>query len=385
MKRADMAIFFIIVLSIYFLVNFYIFIRGWQALSSLPSVRPYYLGLFLILSLSYIAGRIAEHNSHTATGDVLIWMGSFWLGAMLYLFLFVLFIDLFRLFAHFVNFRPALLMSDPGKTRLVVFASVALLTSALCLYGFVNARGLNVKTLDIKLRKGKSKLHTLNVVLLSDLHLGNIIGRRHLGRIVEKVNRIKPDIVLMAGDVIDENIVPVMKLNLGKILEQIDAPLGTWAIAGNHEFIGGADACIPYLKSHGIRMLEDTSVLVDSSFWLCGRYDRDMPRFTGRSRKSLEHLLESTDRSYPVILLDHQPFHLDSAASLGVDLQLSGHTHNGQIFPLNLITRSIYKPDWGYRKNGGTQYYVSCGVGTWGPPMRIGNRPEIVNIRIHFE
>lgn len=258
------------------------------------------------------------------------------------------------------------------------------LVAVLIIYGFINASLVRITNLNISVNKETRHLKSVHIVVLSDIHLGTVIGNKKLGNIVKKVNALSPDIVLLAGDVVDENIKHVIKQNLGLHLEDIKSKYGVYAITGNHEFIGGVEPAVAYLEKHKVKFLRDTAVLIDSSFWLVGRNDKDMVRFTGKNRKTLENLLSTVDKSYPVILLDHQPFYLEKAAENGVDVQFSGHTHNGQMFPLNLITRAIYNPDWGYRKIGSTHFYVSCGVGTWGPPVRIGNYPEIVNVELSF-
>jgi predicted MPP superfamily phosphohydrolase len=123
---------------------------------------------------------------------------------------------------------------------------------------------------------------------------------------------------------------------------------------------------------------------MDEKFYIIGREDRDKPRFSSRKRKNTEQLLTNLDKSKPLILLDHQPFEMDIKELMGIDLTLSGHTHHGQMWPLNYITKAIYEVSWGYKKKGNTHIYVSSGVGGWGPPVRIGNRPEIVLINLHF-
>jgi uncharacterized protein len=158
-----------------------------------------------------------------------------------------------------------------------------------------------------------------------------------------------------------------------------------YAITGNHEYIGGATRACKYLESHGIKMLRDTALFIDNSFWLAGREDRDIARFDGQNRKPLNEIMGKVDFKNPVILMDHQPFHLKEVANAGVDLQLSGHTHHGQIWPFNYITQAIYEVSMGYKRIENTHFYVSCGYGGWGPPIRIGNRPEIVNIRLNFD
>jgi uncharacterized protein len=385
MKRFFMLIFILIVLSIHSLVNYYIFIRGWQGLELFPSVRFYYLGIFIFFFLAYIVARILESFGHSIVTEILNWSGSFWFAAMLYFFLIILLLDIVRASNHFIHFLPAGLFLNYAKTKFVILISASAFVVLLIVYGFINASIVRIKTLEMTVSKTVSKNKTLNIVLLSDIHLGTIIGPNKLTRIVNKINSLNPDIVLFAGDVVDENIKPVIKKNLGKLLENIKSKYGTYAITGNHEFIGGVGPAVDYLQKHKVKFLRDTAVLIDSTFWLMGRNDKDMPRFTGKKRMSLDSIMQQVDKSFPVIMMDHQPFHLEEAANHGVDIQFSGHTHDGQIFPLNYITRAIYHPDWGYRVIDKTQYYVSCGVGTWGPPLRIGNYPEIVNVKVTFK
>jgi predicted MPP superfamily phosphohydrolase len=139
-----------------------------------------------------------------------------------------------------------------------------------------------------------------------------------------------------------------------------------------------------YLTEHDIVLLRDSVIMVNNEFYLVGREDRDGKRFSGIERRSLEDLMRAVDLNYPVILMDHQPIGLDDAVSNKVDLQISGHTHNGQLWPFNYLTEAIYEVSRGYKKKGDTHFYVSSGVGTWGPPVRTGNQPEIVNIRLNF-
>jgi hypothetical protein len=177
----------------------------------------------------------------------------------------------------------------------------------------------------------------------------------------------------------------VIRQNLGEQLKQIHSKYGIYAVTGNHEYIGGVEAACAYLTEHGIVMLRDTSVVIDDAFVIVGREDVSRRQFGGHHRKTYEELLSGIRMTMPIISMDHQPMHLIEAEQAGIDLQLSGHTHNGQIWPFNYIARAVYELSWGYLKKGSTQYYVSCGVGTWGPPMRSGNRPEIVDLRITFE
>jgi predicted MPP superfamily phosphohydrolase len=220
--------------------------------------------------------------------------------------------------------------------------------------------------------------------MASDIHMGTIIGPRRMTKLVEMINSQNPDIILFAGDIVDEDLAPVVRQNLGSALLGLKAPMGIFGITGNHEYIGGAEAAVKYLQDHGVIILRDSVVRVGDSFFLAGREDRDKPRFSGRPRLEVEELLKNTDKSFPVILLDHQPFNLEKAQAAGADLQLSGHTHHGQLWPLNYITSAIYEVSMGYLKKSDSHFYVSPGFGGWGPPVRIGNRPEIVKITIRF-
>jgi hypothetical protein len=131
-------------------------------------------------------------------------------------------------------------------------------------------------------------------------------------------------------------------------------------------------------------MLRDRTVKIDDSFYIVGREDWSKRQFSGINRKPLWEIMAGMDSGLPVILMDHQPFELHQAVKAGADLQVSGHTHQGQLWPFHYIIRAIYEIGWGYRKIGGTHFYVSNGFGTWGPPVRIGNRPEIFQIRLRF-
>jgi len=161
--------------------------------------------------------------------------------------------------------------------------------------------------------------------------------------------------------------------------------LGTFIALGNHEYYGGeVKETVDSLEKVGIPVLRDSYVKIADSFYIVGRDDPAVSR-SGKLRKDLNMVLAGVDKSLPIILLNHQPIELDAAQKEGVDLQLSGHTHRGQIFPANLVTSRLYEKDWGYLKKDTLQLIVTSGYGTWGPALRIGNTPEIVNISITFK
>jgi uncharacterized protein len=384
MKVSSFIIFFSVVLTIYGLLNFYIFIRGWQSIPRDSTLRTYYLILFLFVALTYLSGRILESRIPVFVSDILIWIGSFWWGAILYLFLIVVALDLIRLLNHFLHFYPSLITNNYAIAKQVTAAFAIAIVVFAMMAGYINARNVRIKTLALSIPKDAGQWRKLNIVSASDIHLGTIIGRGMLDQIVEKINSLKPDIVLLPGDIIDEDPKPVIRQNLGEALKQIKAPLGVYAVTGNHEFYGGVQAACQYLEEHGIIMLRDTTIKIADSFYIIGRDDREKARITGQKRRPLDELLAGVDKNLPIIAMDHQPFALQKVAESGIDLQISGHTHYGQLWPLGYITDLIYQLSWGYRQIGSTHFYVSSGAGTWGPPMRLGNVPEIVNYQISF-
>jgi uncharacterized protein len=384
MRKRDVIFFFSTVFTIYGLINAYIFVRGWEALPGNPHVHLIYVVVFLTLALSFIAGRFLERVVLSWFSSSLVWIGSFWLAGMVYLLLMVAAFDILRVINVLLPFFPAFTPPQEIEAKqiiaLVMAGSVVVIVAA----GHINARSLRIKILDLTIPKNSHPMKTLNIVAVSDIHLGTIICRARLEKIVEMINGLDPDLVLLPGDVVDEDLGPVIKQNLGETLRKITSRFGVIAITGNHEYIGGVDEACRYLVDHGVTMLRDQTVRINESIYVVGREDRTLNRTGGKKRKSLEELMASVERSLPVILLDHQPFRLEEAEAQGIDLQVSGHTHHGQLWPFNFITKRVYELSWGYKRKGTTHIYVSCGVGTWGPPVRTGNRPEIVNIRLTF-
>jgi hypothetical protein len=224
----------------------------------------------------------------------------------------------------------------------------------------------------------------LRIAAVSDIHLGSIIRKRSLKKMSGMIKDLKPDLVLLLGDIVDGEIGPVLR---GDLLQYFTWPRcvdGLYAITGNHEFIGGANRTIPYIESKGIRVLKDEMVTIEGGIQIIGRIDRDSYRFYRKERMPLGELMKLADTTKPVILLDHQPFHLDETAKYDIDLELSGHTHNGQMWPLNYVTRMIYELSYGYLKKRNTNFIVSSGYGLWGPRIRSGSRSEVLLINLTF-
>lgn len=259
------------ILTIYGLANYYICVRGLHALRPIGTVRAVYVVAFIFLAISYIASVFLERADIIVWGKPLSWIGSFWIGAFVYFLLIVAAIDLLRLINHFLPFFPAFITSNPARSAFTAAIVVISIVAVVLVYGFINAHIIRVRTFDITIAKEAGKRKTLNIVMASDIHLSSIIGRSRIKSIVEKINSLSPDLVLLPGNIVDGDLNPVIHQNLGESLRQIRAPLGVFAITGNHEYIGGVERACKYITDHGVKMLRDTSVFVDESFYIVGR------------------------------------------------------------------------------------------------------------------
>jgi len=345
-----------------------------------PGIRIWVSLAFWVVVSSYVVGRVLERFAISYFTDFLTWVGSFWLAAMLYLFLIVLVFDIVRLSDLLFNWFPGFFYTAQFKSTLLY--SVLSLVTVIVIIGHINAINPRVTRLNLNIEKEANGLEELKIALVSDVHLGTVIGPRRSARLVREIDNLHPDLILLAGDVVDEDLQPVIRHNLGETLKKLKAPYGVFAITGNHEYIGGVAQAVKYLEEHNIKFLRDTSVKINDSFYLVGREDRS--KNASGKRRNLVDLLNGLDRDLPVIMMDHQPFDLDEVANAKVDLQVSGHTHHGQLWPLNYITQAIYEISRGYKMKGSSHFYVSNGYGTWGPPVRLGNRPEIVYFTLNF-
>jgi hypothetical protein len=381
MKKYQMIVFFTIVLLIYSLVNYYIFYKGYQSIPALRTNRMLYSIIFFLTAALFIVAKFLESRHSSILTDTLNIVGGFWLAFMLYGFMFFMLNDIILLILRI----PGVVRPDNiGIFRKWSFLVIAGLSSLLIIGGFINALIPVTREYNITINKSAGPVKNLRIAAVSDIHLGSIIRKRSLRKLSGMIHKMKPDLILLLGDIIDGEIGPVLR---GDLLEYFTYPQSTdglFAITGNHEFIGGADRTIPYIESKGIRLLKDEMVVLEGGIQLLGRIDRDSFRFYRKERMPLGELMKQADTSRPIILLDHQPFHLDEPAKYGVDLQLSGHTHNGQMWPLNYITASVYELSYGYLKKRNTNFIVSSGYGLWGPRVRSGSRSEVLQINIRF-
>jgi uncharacterized protein len=378
----------IIFASIFFLLyglsNYYIGVRGYHALRRVSRLIPRYWALLvLLLALSYPLGRfiIVPYLQHDLA-RIVMYIGSYWMAAMYYLLIILLLADLTRLVVRWTNILPASLR---GHFNLVVLG-VLFLVLSLIIYGTWNSLHPVVRNYEVTLAQKSSSLDSLRVVVVSDIHLGWIVGVDRLEQMAGLINSLEPDLVLFPGDIVDEGVDLKAEQAMPAVLQTLHPRLGSYAAMGNHEYISGnSEATIGFLNRGGINVLRDQFFEITDGFYIVGRDDASRHSFNGSQRLELADLMGGVEAErLPVILLDHEPFQLEVSEKAGVDLQFSGHTHLGQMYPNNYITDAIFEQDWGYLRKNDLQLIVSCGYGTWGPPIRVGNRPEIVNVLVHF-
>ncbi len=419
---------FLVIMAAYACGNVYVFVRALQAVSSALGAHgagtlaawackaAFGVVFWLCASLLFISlfTRDASYPVWMAKGMYLI--GSIWMVFTLYMVLSLLVVDITKLLLGLCDNAKSLLPAfNIAKLHLLLskhgFIYALGFTLILLSYGYVNYRTPRITHIPISFNNAAynpipdSLNRTVNnsdsyasdvtsltdrsirVVAISDVHLGNGTGKKQLQRYVKLINGLKPDVILIGGDLIDNSVTPLYRENMAEELNMLEAPLGIYMVPGNHEYISGISATEKFIAGTKITLLRDSVVTLPCGVQIIGRDDRH-----NRSRASLEELLAQipgtaaittqsaeadTLSKLPVILLDHQPYELAKADSSGVDLQFYGHTHRGQVWPLNWLTDKIYEQSHGYRKWNNSHVYVSSGLSLWGPPFRIGTHSDI--------
>jgi len=344
-------------------------------------LKTTYIVSFILFASFFIAGKILEVKHPSVFSDFLNIIGGFWLAFMLYGSLILLLSDIIFPILRVSGLLP--------KNKIFLFRkwayfSTLIISSITIIGGFINALNPVVRHYEIAINKSAGDLKEFRIAAVSDIHLGSVIGKRNIEKLSKMLKEARPDAVFLLGDIVDGEIAPVMSRNLLKYFNWPVSSDRLVAITGNHEFIGNPAISIPYIENHGIRILKDEMVVISDYIQVIGRVDSYGGSFSNYQRQPLEKLMEKADSDKPIIVLDHQPINLDETEKAGVDIQLSGHTHNGQLWPLNYIAALFYEISNGYGKKGNTHIIVSSGFGLWGPMVRTSSSPEIVVLDIKF-
>jgi predicted MPP superfamily phosphohydrolase len=326
-------------------------------------------GLLIFLSVSFILANFASHWHDDVFTRAFYFFGGFWLGLFLNLLMAAIAAWLIILIAWPMGLKPG---------RALIGGLFFVLAFAYSIYGVWNAFNPQVRNIQVTIRGLPEKWKGKTIVQLSDVHLGRIYRADFLAKIVARVNALHPDMVAITGDLFDG-----MDGELSDLtgpLSNLHAPYGVYFITGNHETYLGVDKALAVMKNTGVTVLNDEVRDLDGLQLAGISYPkRGVAKVPGRILKSLAGYVPGK----PTVLLYHAPVGINEARDAGVSLQLSGHTHKGQLFPFNFITGYLYKGyDYGLHSLGDYTIYTTDGTGTWGPPMRTGNTPEIAAIKL---
>src|SRR5579872_4899572 len=367
-ERGRIPIFVSVVQALLFLVHLAIYgtLAFFWELGNSPHATAWRITL-AILSVSFVAATLLAHRFFNPLVRVLYTLASVWLG-------FVSFFFLAACASWAVYGLPFLFGVNLDKQLVAtVCFGLGLLAGIAAI---VNAALPRVVRVNVKLPNLPAAWRGRTAAVVSDLHLGHVRNAGFLRRIIRKLSQLQPDVLFIPGDMYDGtdlNLPP-----LSKLWAEFSAPLGAYFITGNHEQFTSPAKYLDAVRQSGIRVLENEKIILEG-LQIVGVDYRDSTH-EERFRSILRQA--TLDRNVASILLVHNPNHLPVAAEAGISLQLSGHTHRGQYFPFTAIVSRIYgKYAYGLNRFGDLAVYTSCGVGTWGPPMRLGSNPEIVLIR----
>ena len=356
MAKFGMLIFMLLPL----LGNVYVLWHVWRILPFPSWAKVVVVTLMVFAFLLLFVGFSRHVHLSMPLATVVYEIGTSWLIILLYLFMAFLMLDIGR----WVHLVPVTFLKNSWSGTFAVTAFMFI----IFLYGNIHYHQKVRQPLT--LTTGKTLSRTMKVVMLSDLHLGYHNRRSELAKWVDKINEEKADLVLVAGDIIDKNIQPLEEQEMHQEFLRLNAPVV--ACLGNHEYYGGESNALLFYKKADITLLRDSVITVDD-LCIIGRDDRSNPK-----RKTLSELMKGVDSTKYLVVLDHQPIQLEEAEQNGIDFQLSGHTHHGQVWPISWITESIYECAFGEWQRGSTRYYVTSGIGIWGGKFRIGTRSEYV-------
>lgn len=390
---------------IYLLLNLYILRWAYLWMGTCHSIlrtlgfRLIFAVIYVLLSTSLLTGFLIKNPK--SLHRMLKIIGNYFLGIFLYTLVIILLADFGRILLKYV-FHASWIHSRTAFT--VAGAICALLILLLSACGIFHAKYIKTTSYDVIINKTIPKHTSMKVVLLADTHFGYNAGVLHARELVRKINKQKPDLVCIAGDIFDNEYDAIRNPEkLEKTLRGIKSTYGVYACWGNHdlneEILAGftfkhKDGDLSDIKDHrmkkfledsNIHILEDESVLINDQFYVIGRKDASLTEKIDETRKAPAQLTEKLDRDKPIIMIDHQPKELQELADAGVDLDLCGHTHNGQTFPGNFTIKLMWENPCGLLSKDNMTNITTSGAGVWGPAMRIGTDSEICSINIQLK
>ena len=390
---------------IYLLLNLYILRWAYLWMGTCHSIlrtlgfRLIFAVIYVLFSTSLLTGFLIKNPK--SLHRMLKITGNYFLGIFLYTLVIILLADFGRILLKYV-FHVSWIHSRTAFT--VAGAICALLILLLSACGIFHAKYIKTTSYDVIINKTIPERTSMKVVLLADTHFGYNAGVLHARELVRKINKQKPDLVCIAGDIFDNEYDAIRNPEkLEKTLRGIKSTYGVYACWGNHDLNEEILACFTFkhkdgdlsdikdprmkkfLKDSNIHILEDESVLINDQFYVIGRKDASLTEKIHETRKAPARLTEKLDRDKPIIMIDHQPKELQELADAGVDLDLCGHTHDGQTFPGNFTIKLMWENPCGLLSKDNMTNITTSGAGVWGPAMRIGTDSEICSINIQLK
>jgi predicted MPP superfamily phosphohydrolase len=359
-----------IFLAVWTAMHLYVFSRA----NSVPFIKSHLphgvlIGLAVFLWTAYILGRNLTHNGLTGIGSVFEHIGAAWIGLLFLLLVCMLAVDVATGFGFlFRSLVPTL-----RGYALIAGVLLAIIATGQAL------RAPVVREYEVRMQNLPAESEGMVVVAASDTHVGALLGLPWLQDRVAQVQALEPDLILLIGDIVEGDEASQRKLLPG--FRAFSAPLGVWAVTGNHEYYAGVDHCVAVLEDAGIHVLRDRWTELKPGLVLAGIDDLTTRRRSAKQKDLVTPALAGRPAG-ATILMSHTPWETEEAANAGVGLMLSGHTHNGQIWPFTYLVKLVYPRIYGDYKVGGMTLIVCRGTGTWGPRMRLWHRNELLRITL---
>jgi uncharacterized protein len=363
----------LIITLVYILPNIYVVLRLGK-LFFRKEYRIYYALIYVFIAIFFPLINLFSHGDAGIFSQTAIYLLPYYL----YLFLSVLLFDIFMLVNRLVRIVPLDRMKSP-RFKTSVLTVVLIFPVLVVIGGAINFNTIRTSGYQIDVPRKSAKIDHLRIAFVADFHLNAMTNVDFVERFAKNIALIQPDLMVFGGDIIEGNREDANRVRFEKILREIHPGYGVFAVYGNHEYYGGGNKS-HFFEKAGMTVLCDSIVVIDGSFNLVGRNDSQF-----RGRKTIGEMMNSVNDSLPVILIDHRPTEIDEVSKTNVDIQLSGHTHDGQLFPINLILKSMYRLVWGYEKIGHTNFFVTSGIRLWGPPVRTVGKSEIMVIDVNFK
>lgn len=327
-------------------------------------------------------------------------IGNYWLGTLLYILLVLLVVDLGRVILKRIRWVNQEKLRS-RRTFVITGGICIAIIASLSIYGIFHARNIQTTKYEVTIQKDGGNLKDLKVALVADFHLGYSIGPYHMEKMVDKINAMDADIVLIAGDIFDNEYEAIRSPErISEILRGIKSKYGVFACYGNHDIeekilVGftfpsekkkQSDPRMDvFLQNSNITLMRDEAILIDDSFYLVSRPDYERPGRGIDKRKTPEEITAELDKTKPILVMEHEPREITELEAAGADMQLCGHTHDGQVWPGTWTIHFFWENPYGYMKKGNLHSIVTSGIGVYGPAMRVDSKSEVCEIDVRFE